>query len=172
MLDPEKRYEAERFVVADRAAVRIDLDHARVDLETFLAAAREALAVRPGDDADEPVRRAETLYTGDFLEEDAYEEEWALTAREEARAVYFEVLHALADAARRAQRPEDLARYARRLLERDPYDERAHLDLVAALAQAGGHGEARRAYGTYCARMEEIGVESASFPAPDSPAPE
>ena len=126
--------------------------------------------MRPGEDVDEPVRRAETLYTGDFLEEDAYEE-WALIAREEARAMYFEVLHALADAARRAQRPEDVARYARRLLERDPYDERAHLDLVAALEQAGGHGEARRAYGTYCARMEEIGVESASFPASDPPTP-
>ena len=168
VLDPEKRYEAERFIVADRAAVRIDLDHTRVDLETFLAAARAALAVRPGEDVDEPVRRAETLYTGDFLEEDAYEE-WALIAREEARAMYFEVLHALADAARRAQRPEDVARYARRLLEQDPYDERAHLDLVVSLEQAGGHGEARRAYGTYCARMEEIGVESASFP--DLPTP-
>ena len=117
------------------------------------------------------MRRAETLYTGDFLEEDAYEE-WALIAREEARAMYFEVLHALADAARVAQRPEDVARYARRLLERDPYDERAHLDLVVSLEQAGGHGEARRAYGTYCARMEEIGVESASFPAPDPPTPD
>jgi DNA-binding SARP family transcriptional activator/tetratricopeptide (TPR) repeat protein len=168
VLDPEKRYEAERYVVADRAAARIDLDHASVDLETFLAAAQVARAAPAGGDAEALVRRAEALYTGDFLEEDAYEE-WALVAREEARAVYFEVLHSLADTARRSERHEDLARYARRVLERDAYDERAHLDLVSALDHAGRHGEARRAYGAYCARMEEIGVESTSFPGRPAP---
>ena len=162
VLDPAKEHEADRFLVADRSAARIDLEHARVDLETFLGAAGEALARSDGN-SDELLRRAEALYTGDFLEEDAYEE-WALMPREEARAVYLDVLHALTESARLAARPDDVARYARRLLERDPYDERAHLDLVAALEQAGRHGEARRSYGTYCARMEEIGVESAPFP--------
>ncbi len=169
VLDPEKRYEADRFVVADRNAVRIDLGHARVDLETFSTAAADALAARTDGDADELLRRAEAFYTGDFLEEDAYEE-WAIMPREEARAVYLDVLHALTEAARLAHRVDDVARYARRSLERDPYDERAHLDLVAALESAGRHGEARRAYGTYCARMEEIGIESAPFPTLDPPA--
>jgi hypothetical protein len=39
---------------------------------------------------------------------------------------------------------------------------------VAALDRAGRHGEARRRFRAYCARMDEIGVESAPFPAPQS----
>lgn len=169
VLDPDKRYEAERFVVADRSAARIDLDHLHVDLEEFLAVAERALAAQPGREADDLLQRAEALYAGDFLEEDAYEE-WSLIPREEARATYVDVLHALTDSSRAAERYDSVARYARRLLEHDAHDEGAHLDLVAALEHLGRHGEARRAYGTYCSRMEEIGVESAPFPTPRAPA--
>ena len=56
-------------------------------------------------------------------------------------------------------------KYFLRVIERDPYDEQAHLGLVNALEDGGGHGEARRAYSTYVARMQEIGTEPASFPA-------
>ena len=59
----------------------------------------------------------------------------------------------------------DLAtRYYLRILERDPYDESAHLGLVDALRAAGRHGEARRRYGFYAAKMEEIAVEAAPYP--------
>ncbi|MGH2378755.1 MAG: hypothetical protein ACRDGT_09790 [Candidatus Limnocylindria bacterium] len=40
-----------------------------------------------------------------------------------------------------------------RVLERDPYDERAHRGLVAALQAEGRHGQAR---GAHAARMAEI----------------
>jgi DNA-binding SARP family transcriptional activator len=45
-----------------------------------------------------------------------------------------------------------------RILERDPFDEAAHLELVSMLIQAARLGEARRAYRTYVARMRELGV--------------
>jgi DNA-binding SARP family transcriptional activator len=51
-----------------------------------------------------------------------------------------------------------------RILERDAYDEGAHLGLVDALRAAGRHGEARRRYGFYAAKMEEIAVEAAPYP--------
>jgi DNA-binding SARP family transcriptional activator len=57
------------------------------------------------------------------------------------------------------------AGYLRRLIERDPWDESAHLRLVATLAAAGQHGEARRAYRTYAGRMHELTLEAAPFPA-------
>jgi hypothetical protein len=59
---------------------------------------------------------------------------------------------------------DDAAIYLR-ILERDPFDEGAHLGLVAALVAAGRHGEARRRYGFYATKMEEISVEAAPFPA-------
>jgi DNA-binding SARP family transcriptional activator len=59
-----------------------------------------------------------------------------------------------------------VGKYFLRIIERDPYDEPAHLGLVSALQEAGSHGEARRAYRAYVSRMQEIGAEPASFPRP------
>ena len=165
VLDPAKRFEQGHFVGADRNAVWLDHTHLVVDVEDFLAAGEEALALhRAGDPA--AVRRllsAEAAYAGDFLEEDAYED-WTVALREEARATYSAVVRALTDAASRRGDVDATTRYALRVLECDPYDEQAHLGLVATLAAAGRHGEARRHFRTYCARMDEIGVESAPFP--------
>ena len=58
------------------------------------------------------------------------------------------------------------ARYLRRLLERDPYDEGAHLSLVRTLVSGSQHGEAHRCYRAYSSRMREIGVEPAPFAPP------
>ena len=100
---------------------------------------------------------AEAAYTGDFLEEDRYED-WAEPLRNESRAVYIEVLRTLAAETRHPK-------YFLRMIERDVFDEGAHLGLVARLEAEGAHGEARRAYRTYLSRMQEIGAEPAAFPA-------
>ena len=72
--------------------------------------------------------------------------------------------HSAQEAAARGD-ADAATRYYLRVLERDPFDEPAHLGLVGALDAAGRHGEARRRYRAYCVRMEAIGVESAPFPA-------
>ena len=51
-----------------------------------------------------------------------------------------------------------------RVLGHDPYDEHAHLALVACFERIGRRGEARRAYRAYVARMEELGAVPAAFP--------
>jgi DNA-binding SARP family transcriptional activator len=86
--------------------------------------------------------------------------------REESRATYIQVARELAGRSLEAGELEQAARYLRRILERDPYDEKAHLALVAGLASSGQHGEARRAYQAYVSRMEEIAVEPVSYPTP------
>ena len=70
----------------------------------------------------------------------------------------------LADEAAAAGDADGATRYYLRILERDAYDEAAHLGLVGALLAAGRHGEARRRYGIYGDRMDEMGVEAAPFP--------
>jgi len=47
----------------------------------------------------------------------------------------------------------------------DPWDESAHLTLVATMERAGRHGEARKRYLDYTSLMAEIGVPTAPFPA-------
>lgn len=117
------------------------------------------------DEARERLLAAEAAYAGDFLEEDAYEE-WAAVLREEARVAYVAAAHALALLAAADADLDNSARYLLRVLERDPYDERAHIELMGTLARAGRHGEARRCYATYATRMEEIGVEATPYPSP------
>jgi DNA-binding SARP family transcriptional activator len=165
VLDPEKRYDPDHFVAADKSAVWLQYENLTVDAERFLAVAREGLELRRSGSPESGSRLAgaEAAYPGDFLEENAYED-WALPLREEARAAYVEVTRALAEDAGSSGDTDAAGRYYLRILERDPYDEPAHLGLVGALEAAGRHGEARRCFRAYCARMDEIGVESAPFP--------
>ena len=166
VLDPKKRFPTDHFIRADHASVALDLAHVSVDVERFLSDGTHGLAIRAEqpDEARALLRAAESSYAGNFLEEDAYED-WAVTLREYARTTYAAVAHALAEQAALEGDDESAVRYALRILDRDPFDESAHLQLVTALSRAGHHGEARRCYRTYCERMDEIGVESSPFPA-------
>lgn len=148
-------------IVTDSDHVRLDPTVVDVDVVRFLADARAGLAGgRPA-----LLASAETAYTGDFLEEDPYAD-WAAELREDARLTYLQVASALAGHAAAAGDHVATSRYCLRVLERDGYDETAHLALVRALAAAGSHGEARRRYRTYVSRMREIGVEPGPFPDP------
>jgi DNA-binding SARP family transcriptional activator len=158
VLDPEKRYPPDHFVGADRATIWLDGDQTSVDVESFLHDARSGL-----DGNSMPLlRAAEAAYSGDFLEEDVYAD-WAAGMREEARALYVRVARVLAE--RGKGDPDAAAGYLLRILQRDQYDERAHLGLVTAFQASGAHGEARRAYRTYIQRMAELEVEPAPYPA-------
>ena len=166
VLDPDKSYPAEYFVPADKGSIALDLDHLELDVEAFLTEAAAASRLSRGGDAAGARSRleaAEALYGGDFLEEDPYED-WAVGLREEAQATYISIARSLAEAAAAEGDADGATRYYLRILERDPYDEGAHLGLVSALVAAGRHGEARRRYAFYAAKMEEISVEAAPFP--------
>lgn len=161
MLDPERRHEPDHFVRADKHVVA--LANLRIDVEEFLAAAGRVAGRSPELQVLHELRMAEALYTGDFLEEDPYED-WAVPLREQAKAAYLAVAMKLADAARNLG-DEDLAVLCYlRVLERDPYDEEAHLRLTAVLTASGHHGQAQASYRCYTRRMAELGIEPAPFP--------
>ncbi len=163
MLDPERRYEPDHFVRADKHVV--GLANLRIDVEEFLAAAARVAGRSPELQVLHELRMAEALYTGDFLEEDPYED-WAVPLREQAKAAYLAVAMKLADAARNLG-DEDLAVLCYlRVLERDPYDEEAHLRLTEVLTASGHHGQAQASYRCYTRRMAELGIEPAPFPDP------
>ncbi len=164
VLDPEKRYESDRFVHSENDSVA--LQNVAIDVDAFLEEAEAGLSLRSGGRSVEALDRlehAEAIYAGDFLEEDRYED-WAVPLREEARNAYGRVARALADDASSVGDDASAAAYLLRILERDPYDEHAHLTLVGALTADRRHGEARRAYRTYVDRLAEIGLEPAPFP--------
>jgi ATP/maltotriose-dependent transcriptional regulator MalT/DNA-binding SARP family transcriptional activator len=159
VLDPGKQFEPDRLVVSERSALSLRRHSLVVDVDDFLDEARAGLAGDP-----DRLLAAEEAYTGDFLEEDVYED-WSVGLREEARIAYIDVARVLARDAAADGRADDAVRYLLRLLERDPFDEQAHLELVRVLEAAGRHGEARRSYRAYEVRMAEIDVEPATYPA-------
>ncbi|MET9627395.1 BTAD domain-containing putative transcriptional regulator [Lentzea sp. NPDC006480] len=153
-------------IVAEGDAIRLDPDVLPVDVVAFLADARAGLAAaqRNSSEAQSLLAAAESAYHGDFLEEDPYED-WAGRLREEARLIYLQVVAVLAARAESGGEYALASRYCLRVLERDPYDEPAHLMLVRVLAAGGSHGEARRCYQTYVTRMREIEVDPRPFTA-------
>lgn len=163
VLDPDHRYPADHFVSAQAGAVAVDLHHVDVDVERFLRVAAAALGAR-GEARMALLAEAEQCYTGDFCEDDPYGE-WAVPLREEVRAAYLAVARAVAVAADGMGDGDLAVRACLRLLERDPFDEDGHLRLVAILRRLGRHGEAHRRYRLYAARMAELAVEPAPFPA-------
>src|SRR5262249_51789552 len=132
VLDPEKRYPADWFIPADKTAIGLDLEHVEVDVELFLVAAADAVRLaRSGDAAGARASReaAEALYGGDFLEEDPYED-WAVGLREEVQATYISIARTLAEEAASGGDADGSTRFYLRILERDLFDEGAHLGLV------------------------------------------
>ncbi|MFI6102103.1 BTAD domain-containing putative transcriptional regulator [Lentzea sp. NPDC051213] len=151
-------------IIAEGDAIRLDPEVLPVDVVAFLADARAGLAAaqRNSSEAQSLLAAAESAYHGDFLEEDPYED-WAGRLREEARLIYLQVVAVLAARAESGGEFALASRYCLRVLERDPYDEPAHLMLVRVLAAGGSHGEARRCYQTYVTRMREIEVDPRPF---------
>jgi DNA-binding SARP family transcriptional activator len=171
VLDPAKERPPGWYVAADADTVWLDVDHVEVDIIRFADLAARAVAERtagPSPAAAEALAAAEVAYVGDAFPEEPYED-WTVSPRERARASYIWVARTLADDSAATGDTATAVRCWLRVLEHDPYDEHAHLGLVASQLAAGQQGEARRAYQAYCVRMGEIGVEAAPFPAEPAP---
>jgi tetratricopeptide (TPR) repeat protein len=147
-------------------ALTVDSTSVDSDIGAFLAAAREGLdAYRAGGfvEADERLAVAESRYGGVLLDGHP-PAAWLAVARDDAAEVYLQVVMALVNLAEDRDDNHGVVRLLLRVIERDPYDEGAHLRLVACLERAGRRGESRRRYRNYTARMQEIGLEPAPFP--------
>jgi pimeloyl-ACP methyl ester carboxylesterase/DNA-binding SARP family transcriptional activator len=133
-------------LIADRDAVRLDLDAVSVDLVEL------ELAIERGDD-DGIVEG----YRGVVFPEDAYEQ-WAIGPARRVSVAVAGARRRLATAALRDGRSDDAVGHAIALLDLDGYDERAHELLVSSLTAAGRHGEAQRAIEHYESVMHELGL--------------
>lgn len=167
VLDPERRFEADHFIAADRRAIRLRLEHVDLDLAAFLDAVQAAeLAADAGDwiRAEQLVIEAQGCYVGDFLEEDRFED-WATECRDYVRSAALRAGQLRVDAARHRRDAAALARHLERFLELDPYDEPTWLALVEILRGRRRHGEALRQYRRYAGRMAELGITPSPIPA-------
>lgn len=134
-------------IVADRDAVRLDVDAVSLDLVDLDG------AIAAGDDS-----AVVAASRGPVLPEDAYDD-WAIAARARAGAAVASARRRLATDAVADERWDEAAEHAWAMLELDEFDERAHEVLVRSLAAAGRRGEARLALERYRACMTELGVQ-------------
>jgi DNA-binding SARP family transcriptional activator len=158
VLDPERS--AEPVVLADRAGVALDLAGVRVDVDDFLSdVAHGCRLYEQGDPAAARsiLTAAQRAYVGEPFDDEPYPD-WAAAVREQARSAHLRAHRTLAYLARGAGDTDDAVSHLLVVLEHDPYDEDAHRTLVAILAGAGRHGEARRASQRYHDAMVAIGV--------------
>ena len=135
-------------IIADRTAVRLDVDAVQLDLAALYDADHR------GDD-----RAVVELHAGDLLPEDPYDE-WITAPRTRLRDVVVGARRRLAVAAVNDGRLDDATAELVAMLEVDPYDEAADEMLLRTLARAGRHGEARLAEQRFHAAMAEIGVSA------------
>ncbi len=149
VLDPDKIHGTDHYVQSHDDTLQLQYEHLKVDLDLFLKAADVASSLPE-------IRAADDLYRGDFLVEDLYED-WSRPPREEARAVYLDLLRQRAELSQDLH-PSEAHETWLRILETDPWDEPAHLGLIRRLETDGRHGEARRARKRYEELMNEIGV--------------
>jgi pimeloyl-ACP methyl ester carboxylesterase/DNA-binding SARP family transcriptional activator len=147
-------------LIADRAAVALDVRHVRLDLRQFYD------ALGRGDDAS-----AVRAYVGPVLPEDVYDD-WAAEARDLARHAVIGAHRRLAAAAASAALVDDVVNHSSAIIDLDPFDERAHELLVTTLAAAHRSGDAARADDRYRQRMAELGVRPQRLLDRDGPAVE
>ena len=166
VLDPQKSFPPDRYVAADHDTVWLVREQVDVDVEQFFREAADGRRLlADGDTEKGTVRlaRAAARYLGDFCADDPYAD-WAAGTRELARHTFVETANQLGRLADEAGDHGEAIRLRLRILDVDPYDETAHLDLVRALSAQRRHGEARRAYRTYCQRLAELDLDPAPFP--------
>lgn len=144
-------------IASHAGTLRLSDEVVELDVEVFERLAEDGLTAARSQARPAAVAlllQAEERYGGDLLADEP-DLRWAEDRRAELRALYLTVARTLADLV--ADDDPDLAiRLLLRVLDRDGYDEPAHLDVCLALLRAGRHGEARRRHHLYATRMAEL----------------
>ncbi|MDQ2652789.1 MAG: tetratricopeptide repeat protein, partial [Chloroflexota bacterium] len=126
-----------------------------VDVQRFGESAQRAWL----DDDPALTQAAATLYTGDLLPEDPYEE-WAAHRRTDLRITYLSLLSRLAQL--HEARNDDAAAIAamQQLLAAEPLDEAAHASLMRRYARVGAYRQALAQYDALAALLaQELDAE-------------
>ena len=159
VLDEQRRFDADHFVLSSAGAVSLDLDSVAVDLEAFLREAAAGLALHDeglAEQAHAHLSAAETAYAGDLLEEDLYEDWAGRGARAGARPLRPRGACPAADAPPATTTARCASRCA---CSNATPTTRTPTSRWCSRSSTRPPREARRAFRVYRGRMDEVGVE-------------
>jgi DNA-binding SARP family transcriptional activator len=157
-LEPERgRYQRSAFVLARNGGYQLNAECVIVDADEFESAAKSGLAAFAAGERETALSRlneALTLYRGDFLADERYED-WAIAERERLRDLACRPLRALAQLSGDS---EEAATYLQRLAEMEPLDVDVHRELIGIWLRQGRRSRAVRHYRAVQSRlMREFG---------------
>lgn len=168
-LDPNKKNgNTGKWVIAENGTYRLNPGaDIWIDTEAFREHYRLARSLESAGQSSEARRefeKAEELYTGDYLEEDMYED-WTLVRREELRDMYLEVLGRLAHLTRAEGLHSDVIRYCHKIVLADPCREDAYQMLMSSHAALN---QVARAGSWYAVCRAALSREVGAQPSPET----
>ena len=167
ILEPQlARGEESRYILTKRGGYTLsDESDCWVDTEEFSQLEERGRRAHREGDFDEAIRsfeQAVSLYRGEYLAEDRYDE-WALQTRERFRERFVEVLSLLADSLARRGQYRPALEYLERAVTESPLHETLYRQLMLYAFCAGDRARARRAYERCRAVLErELGERPSS----------
>jgi DNA-binding SARP family transcriptional activator len=165
-IEPDRsRRCAARFVIARRGGYQFDTTGVWIDADEFEREACAGLAVLAQGNAAAALphlRKASSLYAGEFMAEDPYAE-WALEERDRLRDLAARVLRAEVEQLLDAEQMEAAALPARRLADLEPYDGEAQKLFIEVSLRRGRRSEAVRRFDFYRNRMRRAFDQEPDF---------
>src|SRR5262249_33884581 len=148
------RYREGAYIMDPQYQYRIDTE----EFETRLALAREAERSGDRDGAVRLTTESLALYRGDFLEELYYD--WVQELQSHYRDLYLEALKKLVTFYSDNSDYEQAIRYGQMILQRDPYREDAHCQVMEAFVRSGNRAAAIEQFdGLRKMLRRELGVD-------------
>ena len=136
------------FIRSDGASMRLIVDeHLTIDALRFddLLTSAEALLDDGAPSMALPLlQEAAQLYRGDFLADASYDD-WAISARDLLRSRFVDGTCRAAELLLAANRLDESLAHATRVLDVEPWSERAHRAVIASYLERGDRTAARRA---------------------------
>ncbi len=163
-LEPEAKWGESRYLVSSGESLRLHLGKGGwVDVELFQSKLQEARKAETSGMTAPYLRlllEAESIYQGDFLAEDIYED-WCLPLREDLRRQYLEVLRRLAREYARCGEPAKAVPFLEKSMQLEPHNEevcRFLMELYAALGDRAGVEKAFARCSSYLSRNYDIPI--------------
>lgn len=142
------------YIQRSGSAYRIDIGEAgEVDLDLFLGEIREADAAESEDAAMGHYKKAESIYQGDFLEEDPYED-WCREERERYQQAYLLTLRKIIAFHEARKEYDSCIRFATRYLRCDRYAETVIRSLMTYYDLTGNKPMVRQSYERFKGRVQ------------------
>ncbi len=165
-LEPERAPRVpSAFVVARAGGYTLNPATVEIDADVFEREVDAGLAAYERGDvasAEQPLRSAVAIYTGEFLADEPYAQ-WVIPERERLRTLATDALRALASITRARQDLTAAAGYFQQLAEMLPYDLGVQRRMLALLVADGRLSEAARSYDVLRVRLASIFDEELDF---------